>query len=85
MGAVDAEAALSWTCRYCGVLGAIRIEERPTFVAQPVGTWALAGVQVKASAVETTWPWAVCRPEFGGCGHESRGQHDPGIQVQRNA
>lgn len=57
------------TCKYCGSLD-IWVELRPRITAQPLGTWSLAGAQLKTSAVATTWPWAVC----GGCGHESEGK-----------
>lgn len=36
--------------------------------ARPLGTWSLAGRQVKTSAV--WWPYAVCTTE--GCGFEKR-------------
>lgn len=70
-------AAATWTCRYCGVTGAVRIEWRQSLVSKPLGTFSLAGVGLKTSAVEAAWPWAVCQPEHGGCGHESRGRYEP--------
>lgn len=66
-------AARTWTCRHCEVTGAIRVEWRAQLQARKVGTWSLAGQQNKVSAVESDWPWAVCQPEHGGCGHESKG------------
>jgi hypothetical protein len=56
-------------CKYCGSPD-IWVELRPRITARPLGTWSLAGAQLKTSAIETTWPWAVC----GGCGHESEGK-----------
>lgn len=54
------------TCRHCNTTGRIRVELR--LEARPLGSWSLAGAQMKTSAVEH--PWAVC----GACGHESRGE-----------
>jgi hypothetical protein len=36
--------------------------------AKPIGTFSLAGQQMKVTATE--WPWLVC----DGCGRESRGK-----------
>jgi len=46
-------------CRDCGD-AVLRLEYRTTLVAKPLGTWSLAGVQDKRSAVEIDWPWCVC-------------------------
>jgi len=75
LDAVNAAAA-GWTCRHCDTTGAIRVELRPTLVSKPLGSFALAGAGMKTSAAETAWPWAVCRTDLGGCGHESRGTLD---------
>lgn len=42
-------------CPTCGEL-TLRIETR--FETRPLGTWSLAGRQLKTSAVR--WPYAVC-------------------------
>ena len=57
-------------CRYCGVVGKIRIELREKLIAQPLGTYSLSGTTMKVSARSVQWPWAIC----GGCGHESEGK-----------
>lgn len=75
--AANAQAA-AVPCRHCGHTGAIRIEIRTELRANPPGAASLAGVAMKTTATEIGWPWAVCRPELGGCGHESRGQFDAG-------
>lgn len=56
---------LGASCVYCGSADTW-IEFR--FEVKPVGTYSLAGAQMKFSA--TTWPYAVC----DGCGHVSRGK-----------
>lgn len=56
-------------CVKCGAL-ALRVEARDELVARPIGTYSLAGAQLKTSVVERSWPWAVC----DGCGGESRGK-----------
>lgn len=58
---------------YCGFMGALVVEQRWSLVARRWGSWSLAGVQVKTSAVWCWWPWMVCRTVLGGCGHASRG------------
>ena len=57
------------TCKYCHATGAIVIEWRDELHAKPLGSFSLAGHQMKVSATEVSWPWAVCTS----CGHESRG------------
>lgn len=42
-------------CPSCGEL-TLRVETR--LESRPLGTWSLAGVQLKTSA--RTWPYAVC-------------------------
>jgi len=54
-------------CPGCGAL-ALRIEER--LEAKPLGTFSLAGQQLKASA--WLWPWLVC----GACGIQARAKFD---------
>lgn len=56
-------------CVYCGVAD-LRVELRPRITARPLGTWSLAGAQLKTSAVQTMWPHGVC----GNCGHVSEGK-----------
>jgi hypothetical protein len=58
-------------CRDCGQ-ATLRLEYRKELVAKPLGTWSLAGAQMKTAAVEGEWPWCVC----DNCGGESRGKHD---------
>lgn len=60
-----ARTPLGALCRHCGSLDTW-IEER--FEPQPLGTYSLAGAQMKFAA--TPWPYAVCDD----CGHTSRGQ-----------
>jgi hypothetical protein len=66
-----------WTCHYCRHIGAIRVEWRPTtrtLIASPIGSFSLSGCQPKVTALAVReWPWAICRRDLGGCGHESRG------------
>jgi hypothetical protein len=62
--ALDAWAADNF-CKYCGHVG-LKIEWR--LEAKPLGTFSLAGQQMKVSALE--WPWAICP----GCKHESKGK-----------
>ncbi len=50
-------------CPGCGEFG-LFIELRDRFFARPLGSFSLAGMQVKASAVKTQWPYLVC----GECG-----------------
>lgn len=52
-------------CRNCGAYG-LRIETR--LEALPIGTYSLAGQQMKIAARE--WPWMVC----DNCKRESRGK-----------
>jgi hypothetical protein len=52
-------------CRYCGS-GDTWVEWR--LEAKPLGSFSLAGAQMKFSA--NRWPYAVC----DGCGHVSRGE-----------
>lgn len=57
-------------CKYCGTVGQIKIEYRKKLIPKPLGTYSLSGSQMKISATEVKWPWAVC----GACGHESEGK-----------
>jgi hypothetical protein len=50
------------TCPDCGVTGSIELTTR--LVAKPIGTFSLAGAQMKVSAVET--PVLACTTP--GCG-----------------
>lgn len=56
-------------CTRCGAR-TLRVELREELVAKPLGTFSLAGVNPKVSAVSRDWPWAVCDT----CGGESRGK-----------
>lgn len=56
-------------CTKCGA-EKLRIEMRPVLVAKPPGSYSLAGVQMKHSAVAGEWPWMVC----DGCGAECEGR-----------
>lgn len=60
-------------CRYCGS-DKTWVEWR--LEANPVGTYSLAGVQMKFPV--RRWPYAIC----DGCGHVSRGQQTPGKDQQ---
>jgi hypothetical protein len=53
-------------CRYCGHVGLVP-HWRSKFVAKPLGTWSLAGAQLKANGWLIAWPWVSCP----GCGHNS--------------
>ena len=55
-------------CRHCGSADTW-VEGR--FEPQPLGTYSIAGAQMKFAAAP--WPYAVC----DGCGHESRGKTTP--------
>ena len=67
---VDGEKRLPETpCPACGAV-ALRVEQR--LEAKPIGTWSLAGSQMKVFA--GYWPWLVC----GACGVEARGEIDDG-------
>lgn len=69
-GRTVADDPATWTCRYCGTLGAIRIDWR--FEVTPPGVRSLAG---EGRTLPTRlWPYARCRTTLGGCGHLSRGQ-----------
>lgn len=52
---VDPNPLAGLACKYCGSPD-IWVEERPEIIAKPLGTWSLAGAQLKTSAVVTTWP-----------------------------
>ena len=64
------------TCRYCNATAAIRIELRQILRTNPPGTASLAGAGVTLTGRLIDRPWAACRPELGGCGHESKGEID---------
>lgn len=49
---------------------ALRVELRPELQARPIGSFSLAGQQMKFSAVKAQVPWLVC----GNCGAEARGK-----------
>jgi hypothetical protein len=55
-------------CRPCG--HPLRIELREEIAAKPLGTFSLAGAQMKVSANRVEWPWAVC----DNCGRECKGR-----------
>lgn len=57
-------------CKYCNTVGKIRIEWRERFVPKPMGTWSLAGQQMKMTGTMVNWPYAIC----DACGHESEGK-----------
>ncbi|MFZ2238016.1 MAG: hypothetical protein WAV90_00575 [Gordonia amarae] len=57
-------------CRHCGPEHPLRIEWRDEIVARPLGSFSLAGAQMKFSATKRQWPWAIC----DNCGHESKGK-----------
>lgn len=61
-------------CRHCGSADTW-IEWRVE--ARPLGSYSLAGAQVKASARE--WPYAAC----GECGHVSRGEPSEPVGANR--
>ncbi|ARD42503.1 hypothetical protein [Actinomyces gaoshouyii] len=60
------EGPVPGTCARCGIDGQLRIEYR--MEAKPLGTFSLAGAQMKVAA--TRWPWMVC----GACGATCRGE-----------
>lgn len=55
-------------CKHCGPEFALRIEWR--LVAKPLGTFSLAGQQMKFSAANT--PFVIC----DNCGRESQGNYE---------
>jgi len=71
---LDDGAASLICCGYCGVTGAVRFEWREKLQVRPLGSFSLAGVNMKLNGSYVAWPWAVCREELGGCGHESEGR-----------
>lgn len=58
-------------CVRCGVAALTLVWK---LEARPLGTFSLAGVQLKVSARE--WPYCVCDPTLGGCGAECRGKQE---------
>lgn len=60
-------------CRFCGPEHPLRIEWREQIELKPLGSFSLAGNQMKASALKRDWPWAVC----DNCKRESKGKYDP--------
>ena len=58
------------TCPGCGEIGDMEIEWRDTLVARPLGTFSLAGQQLKVSADWARWPWLVCLS----CGFAVKGE-----------
>lgn len=54
------------TCQKCFQAGGLTVEYRLT--AMPIGSFSLAGAQMKVSALE--WPWLMCRH----CGAECQGK-----------
>lgn len=59
-------------CPECGVTGKLKVEIRDRFTARPIGTFSLAGSQLKVSAEKVPWPFLVCE----GCGFEEAGKPD---------
>lgn len=57
-------------CKHCGPSYPLRIEYREELEAKPIGSFSLAGQQIKFSAIKREWPYAVCY----NCLRESRGQ-----------
>ncbi len=57
-------------CKHCGPDHPLRIEYREQLEAKPLGSFSLAGAQMKFSAVKRQWPWAVC----DNCKRESKGR-----------
>lgn len=57
-------------CKYCGPDHPLRIEMREVLEAKPIGTFSLAGAQMKFSAIRREWPYAIC----DNCGRESKGK-----------
>jgi hypothetical protein len=60
------EGPVAGPCGNCGTVGQLRIEHR--MVARPIGSFSLAGQQMKVSA--RLWPYMVC----DGCGAECEGK-----------
>lgn len=58
-------------CKRCGKR-TLHIELRPNVTAKDIGSFSIAGQQVKFCANVDPWPWAVC----GNCGAESKGKKD---------
>lgn len=66
IGTTITEGPCPGTCSKCGTDGSLRIEYR--LRVKPIGTWALAGAQMKVTA--TRWPYMVC----DACGARSAGK-----------
>lgn len=58
-------------CPQCGA-NALRIEMRTRIVTKPIGSFSLAGTQMKFSAWRVKWPWLVC----GNCGIEAEAKEE---------
>lgn len=56
-------------CKHCGPEHPLRIEWREEMESRPLGSFSLAGGQMKFSVVKREWPYAVC----DNCKRESRG------------
>lgn len=65
------EVAAATPCPLCREK-ALQVEYRPGLYAKPIGTFSLAGGQMKVSAHRVQWPWLVCRTPD--CGFEEKGK-----------
>lgn len=59
-------------CTKCQLPGGLRIEMRTEVEAKPLGSYSLAGEQVKVSAHVSDRPWMVCDL----CNAECKGKRD---------
>lgn len=59
-------------CPECHKEGVLRVEIRERIVARPIGTYSLAGNQLKVSANKVPWPYLACTE----CGYEEAGKPD---------
>src|SRR5580693_4085319 len=66
---LDVSDMSAMNCKHCGPGFALRIEMREELQAKPLGSFSLAGNQLKFSTIKHDWPWAVC----DNCKRESRG------------
>lgn len=73
VGETDPNPFAGVPCRDCRA-PRLRLEWRAqqVFTARPLGSYSVAGAQLKASVVASAvqWPWCVC----DGCGAESKGK-----------
>jgi hypothetical protein len=75
------------TCPTCGRRDRLTLDRTgdTALVARPLGTWSLAGAQLKTSAVSVEVMLLVCDPDRDGCGWTVRGYVSGGDLVALEA